>query len=91
MPNHGYTSQLFLLLFTISMTKLKHGHINISVFLKLKNTCGSSEKIKIRYYEDFFNTAQKMKFSIKDFFSKCDQIRRKLRKTLIENFIFCAV
>ena len=23
------------------------------------------------------NTAQKMKFSIKDFFSKCDQIRRK--------------
>ena len=29
-------------------------------------------------------TAQKMKFSIKDFFSKCDQ-------SLIENFIFCAV
>ena len=29
-------------------------------------------------------TAQKMKFSIKDFFSKCDQIR-------MENFIFCAV
>ena len=25
------------------------------------------------------STAQKMKFSIKDFFSKCDQIRRKLR------------
>ena len=24
-------------------------------------------------------TAQKMKFSITDFFSKCDQIRRKLR------------
>ena len=41
------------------------------------------------------NTAQKMKFSIKDFFSKCEQIRRKLRiwsdllnKSLIENFIF---
>ena len=31
-------------------------------------------------------TAQKMKFSIKDFFSKCDQIR-----FLIENFFFCAV
>ena len=29
-----------------------------------------------------------MKFSIKDFFSKCDQIRRK---SLMENFIFCAV
>ena len=43
-------------------------------------------------------TAQRMKFSIKDFFSKCDQIRRKLRisphllkKFLMENFIFCAV
>ena len=42
-------------------------------------------------------TAQKMKFSIKNFFSKCDQIRRKLRtcsyllkKSLMENFIFCA-
>ena len=39
-----------------------------------------------------------MKFSIKDFFSKYDQIRRKLRiwshllkKSLMENFIFCAV
>ena len=39
-----------------------------------------------------------MKFSIEDFFSKCDQIRRKLRiwshllkKPVMENFIFCAV
>ena len=39
-----------------------------------------------------------MKFSIKDFLNKCDQIRRKLRiwsnllkKSLMENFIFCAV
>ena len=39
-----------------------------------------------------------MKFSIKDFFCKCDQIRRKLRiwshllmKSLTINFIFCAV
>ena len=43
-------------------------------------------------------TAQKMKFSINDFFSKYDQIRRKLRiwshlpmKSLMENFIFGAV
>ena len=41
------------------------------------------------------NTAQKMKFSIKDFFSKCDQTHKKLRiwshllkKSLIENFFF---
>ena len=39
-----------------------------------------------------------MKFSIKDFFSKCDQICSLLRiwshllkKSLMENFIFCAV
>ena len=43
-------------------------------------------------------TGQKMKFSSKDFFSKCDQIRRKLqiwsnllKKSLMENFIFYAV
>ena len=44
------------------------------------------------------DTAQKMKFSIKGFFSTCDQIRRKLqiwshllKKSLMVNFIFCAV
>ena len=44
------------------------------------------------------STAQKMRFSVKDFFSKCDQIRSFLRiwsdllkKSLIENLIFCAV
>ena len=44
------------------------------------------------------DTAQKMKFSIKDFSSKCDQSRSFLRiwshlleKSLMENFIFCAV
>ena len=43
-------------------------------------------------------TAQKMKFFIKDFFSECDQICSKLwirshllNKSLMENFIFCAV
>ena len=43
-------------------------------------------------------TVQKLKFSIKNFSSKCDQIRMKLRtwshllkKSLMENFIFCAV
>ena len=44
------------------------------------------------------HSTQKMKFSIEDFFSKCDQIRRKLRiwshllkKSPMENFSFCAV
>ena len=41
------------------------------------------------------DTAQKMKFSIRDFFSKCDQIRsflwiwsHLLKKSLMENFFF---
>ena len=45
-----------------------------------------------------YSTAQKMKFSIKDFSSNCEQIRSFLRiwshlleKSLVENFIFCAV
>ena len=33
--------------------------------------------------------AQKMKISIKDFFSKCDP--HLLKKSLMENFIFCRV
>ena len=32
-----------------------------------------------------------MEFSMKDFLSKCDQIRSLLWKSLMENFIFCAV
>ena len=50
-------------------------------------------------YSSEIYTAQKMKFSIKDFSSKCDQIRSSflriwphlLEKSLMENFIFCAV
>ena len=44
------------------------------------------------------NTAQNLEFSITDFFSKCDQIRRFLRiwshllkKSVMENFILRAV
>ena len=47
-----------------------------------------------RFWKSY--TAQKTKFSIKDFFTKCDQIRRKLwiwshllKKSLMENFILC--
>ena len=48
--------------------------------------------------EFFIRTAQKMKFFINCFFSKCDKIRRKLRiwshllkKSLMENSIFYVV
>ena len=53
----------------------------------------------LQFYEEWQRcTSQKIKFSIKYFFSKCDQIRRKrriwshlLNKSLMTNFIFCAV
>ena len=54
--------------------------------------------INLQLIWGFFHTAQKMKFSIKDSFSKCDQICRKLwiwlhllKKSLMENLIFCGV
>ena len=54
-----------------------------------------SGKVQLTSISD---TAQKLKFSIKDFSGKCDQIRRKLwiwshllEKSLMENLIFCAV
>ena len=49
-------------------------------------------------HSNIYFTAQKMKFSSKDFFSKRDQIRsflriwsRLLKKSFMENVIFCAV
>ena len=56
----------------------------------------------INSFKDFRDkgifTAKKMKFSIKNFFSKTEEIFRKLRiwshllkKSSMENFIFCAV
>ena len=48
-----------------------------------------------RINKTFPNTAQKEKFSIIDFFSKCDQTRWKLRiwshllkKSFMDNFVF---
>ena len=59
------------------------------------------EAVSIRKKEQSIgitHCTKKMKFSIKDFFSKCDQIRsflqiwsHSLKKSLIENFIFCTV
>ena len=60
-----------------------HHYAFLSEILKVRNVIWKTE------------TAQKMKFSIKDFFSKCDQIRSFLRiwshllkKFLMENFFF---
>ena len=74
-------------LFAISATSL----IIFPLFLHL------SQVLELRRLSQS-HTAQKMKFSIRDFLSKCDQIRSFLRiwshllkKSLMENFIFCAM
>ena len=58
----------------------------------------TSEIVSFQTVLSYTDTAQKMMFSIKDFFRKCDQFRSFLRiwshllkKSLTENFIFCAV
>ena len=57
---------------------------------------GDCDLLKLDKFEE--RTTQKIKFSIEDFFSKCDQIfsflqiwSHLLEKSLMENFIFCAV
>ena len=63
--------------------------------LYLRNNLFFSKSV---LHESYRKAAQKLKFSIKDFFSKRDQIRRKLRiwsrllkESVIEIFIFSAV
>ena len=78
--------------------------------MKIESSCNLME-IHLKFWLNIYHkrcwfirklhssgTEQKIKFFIKDFFSKFDQIRMKLRiwshllkKSFIKNFIFCAV
>ena len=65
---------------------------------KKKKSKESQNKTLHHLAQKYFFNAQKMKFFIKDFFSKYDQIRsflwiwsHLLKKSLMENFIFCEV
>ena len=66
--------------------------------LSLKSMCSNAYYFCLYQPHLVHDTAQKIKFSIKDFFSKCDQIGSLqwiwsplLKKSLMEDFIFCAV
>ena len=72
----------------------------LAIVSKLIRKKKTGVHVGVTYMGNVFkkDTAQKMKFSIKDFFIECDQIRRQLRiwshlikKSLMENFIFCVV
>ena len=58
--------------------------VMISFYLLLPSSSSGKNKImEIKTRRQTTKTAQKMKFSIKDFFSKCDQIRCKRKKAEI--------
>ena len=71
--------------------------MNKIVQVFLKSTCQRGQFLQEFQVVGLY-IFKKMKFSIKDFFSKCDQILRELRiwlyllkKSLMQNFIFYAV
>ena len=99
--NNIYTTIYYYIIFCHSIILLIH-----SGFYKRSVNCCSNWSIYnfVRVILLLFslfnlnNTAPKMKFFVKYFFSKCDNIRRKLQiwshlleKFSMENFIFCAV
>ena len=95
--------------FKLAHCRLKSDLNNLNIKFKLEslNSIKISEVTKVKngrleihsgFMVQIIYTARKMKVSIKDFSSKCDQIRsfqriwsHLLKKSLLENFIFCAV
>ena len=108
-PGNFPITQLYLSVsLSIHVLKKKSNKLCMLVFYKadtpvvpqtFSSLFDSKDNVLIKFFHDSDTiTAMRMKFSITDFFSKCDQIRRELRilshllkKFLMENFIFCAV
>ena len=81
-----------------SITEKIKGTGNCNLFTLRNVQCANEGLHDFRVLTVECLTAQKMKFSIKDFLTICDQICSLLRiwshllkKFLMENFIFCAV
>ena len=74
-----------------------HKPVYICITYEVKPPINNRKKKKYQWKVNNslkYFSAHKPKFSIKDFFSKCDQILsfpHSLKKSLMENFIFCAV
>ena len=97
---HVLLQQSLLLIGNVILLKT-----NVAMFLKSANGFATHlvsffmmAKLRLILFLLKSFTAQKMKFSVKDFFSKCDQIcsfqriwSHLLKKPLMGNFIFCAV
>ena len=102
----GLESHIFIYPFNLKPGELLVGYISKSYtscwyhkrsFREEYMWC--SDNIFRKYFQvNQIHTAQEMKFSITDFFSKCNQNRwtlpiwsHLLKKPVMENFIFCAV
>ena len=87
--------------FHVKRWALNFKSISFRHLINFSNFANNFQYIFIDYCFGVAFAAQKMKFPIKNFFSKYDQIRRKLhiyctwshllKKSLMENLIFCAV
>ena len=65
--------------------------LNLLNFIYWTGAIGHKENCLKGTFEES-HTAQKMKFSFKDFFSTCDQDQVDLlKKSVVENFNFCTV
>ena len=95
--NPAVTDQItFVTLKVSKRSKLSKQSISEKYHFKI-DQCDVNIRPYFRWYVPlhFYSTAQKIKFSIKDFFSKCDQIcsflwiwSHLLKKSFAENFIF---
>ena len=90
----SYTNKVYMTCFHVLFVGILKNIYYGRVHIYLKKLTGSSI-FKFSEKDTGICTAQKMKFSMKDFFSKCDQIHSFLRiwphllkKTLMEDFIF---
>ena len=87
-------------IFTIIELLNEITNFNFNEFFQCQNsfTWNIQKSLEIRKTSSNKQHCTKMKFSIKDFFGKCDQIRsfrriwsHLLKKSLVESIIFCAV
>ena len=95
---------IFVLIFYILQTRILMPYFQVKIthnpfcWLSIKSFDTEIWAYSAVLIYDDTDTSQKMTFSIKDFFSKCDQIWSFLRIWphllkiyLMENFIFCSV
>ena len=95
---------IFVLIFYILQTRILMPYFQVKIthnpfcWLSIKSFDTEIWAYSAVLIYDDTDTSQKMTFSIKDFFSKCDQICSFLRIWphllkiyLMENFIFCSV